>query len=530
MIPASSRPSRVLAALTVALCLIGSTTACGGADKPTTPASLTAAGASRTLVLYDTTGAYAALGELYAIQVANLVSHFGTWNAHPVSQYTAGESDGYTAVVYVGSTYDEPLPDAFLDDVAAGRRPVLWLNDNLWQLTAHDPKAAGRYGFTLGAVVPAPVTEVRYHGVSLTRDAAAGALIRLTITDHGRAKAVGEAVLADGTIVPWGVRAGSLTYLGELPMTFVSSDDRYLAFADVLFDLLAPNTPVRHRALVRIEDVGPQSDPAQLRAIADYLHGRKVPFSVAVFAEHHDPAGKHSGGVPVRRRLSDAPAVVGALQHMVANGGTLIMHGFTHQYAGGPNPYGVSAEDYEFYRAHVDATNTVVLDGPVPEDSTSWAQARITDARKEWAAVGLPQPDIFEFPHYAASPVDYRAITPGFAARYERVMYFPGLLSGAQPDASRSVSQYFPYPVKDVYGRPVIPETLGNVSSQGSNQHGMRLPADILASAKRQLVVRDGVASFFYHPFLGLEFLPTLVEGVQGLGYTFVPAHAAILR
>ena len=46
----------------------------------------------------------------------------------------------------------------------------------------------------------------------------------------------------------------------------------------------------------------------------------------------------------------------------------------------------------------------------------------------------------------------------------------------------------------------------------------------MLASARRQLVVRDGVASFFYHPFLGLQYLPQLVEGIQQLGYTFVPA------
>jgi len=56
------------------------------------------------------------------------------------------------------------------------------------------------------------------------------------------------------------------------------------------------------------------------------------------------------------------------------------------------------------------------------------------------------------------------------------------------------------------------------------------LPAQILESARRQLVIRDGVASFFYHPFLGTGYLAQLVEGVQALGYTFAPASDMILQ
>jgi hypothetical protein len=67
----------------------------------------------------------------------------------------------------------------------------------------------------------------------------------------------------------------------------------------------------------------------------------------------------------------------------------------------------------------------------------------------------------------------------------------------------------------------VIPETLGNVERTSFNGHATRSPDQILDSARRQLVVRDGVASFFYHPFLGLSALPQLVVGMQALGYTF---------
>ena len=60
----------------------------------------------------------------------------------------------------------------------------------------------------------------------------------------------------------------------------MTHDDRYLAFADLLFDVARPGDRAsRHRALVRIEDVGPDADPAELRAIADYLYSKKVPFT-----------------------------------------------------------------------------------------------------------------------------------------------------------------------------------------------------------------------------------------------------------
>src|SRR2546421_5585093 len=85
-----------------------------------------------------------------------------------------------------------------------------------------------------------------------------------------------------------------------------------------------------------------------------------------------------------------------------------------------------------------------------------------------------------------------------------------------------------PYGVRDVYGSPVIPENLGNVSLKENNHNPPRFPADILASAHRNLLVRDGVASFFYHPHLGTSYLRTIVEGIQNMGYTFVPANASL--
>jgi hypothetical protein len=89
---------------------------------------------AKTLVLYDTTNTFGWIGELYAMYAGNLASHFGTWKAVPVSQYQTGMIGQYTATIYIGSTYDEPLPAAFLGDVVNATKPVLWIYDNIWEV------------------------------------------------------------------------------------------------------------------------------------------------------------------------------------------------------------------------------------------------------------------------------------------------------------------------------------------------------------------------------------------------------------
>ena len=84
------------------------------------------AGPASTLVLFDTTGDYAKLGEYYALSMGTLASHSGTVTTLPVKDYVAGLAGRFTNVVYIGSTYDEPLPRAFIDDALTGNVPVMW--------------------------------------------------------------------------------------------------------------------------------------------------------------------------------------------------------------------------------------------------------------------------------------------------------------------------------------------------------------------------------------------------------------------
>jgi uncharacterized protein YdaL len=100
-----------------------------------------------------------------------------------------------------------------------------------------------------------------------------------------------------------------------------------------------------------------------------------------------------------------------------------------------------------------------------------------------------------------------------------------------------AVGQFFPYVIKkDYYGQRVFPENLGNIEYDISDidptSNIVYTWEDLYLNAQHALVVRDGFASFFFHPFWlepevnkpGQADFQNLVEGITGLGYTWVDA------
>ena len=146
---------------------------------------------------------------------------------------------------------------------------------------------------------------------------------------------------------------------------------------------------------------------------------------------------------------------------------------------------------------------------------------------------GLPDPDIFEFPHYTASGPDYQAVNDAFGVRYDAGTYFAGQCPAGRCSTDQQIGadglfqQYFPYPVRDVYGSVVVPENLQNVS-EAYNNNPPRTVQDIVESAGAMTVVKDGVASTFFHPFLPVEQLEAVVDGIEGYGFRFVTPYEVI--
>lgn len=325
-------------------------------------------GTASALVLYDDSGEYRPLSQVYGTLAAALASHFGTPQVHGVSTYSPGEMGAHRGVVYLGTNADQVLPPSFVADVRDGGTPVLWLGANLDELATASADLDRSHGVTWTPADPRPVERVEYEGTDLSRPASAGPLAGITVTDAARVQVLAEAVHDDGSTTPWAVRSGSLTYVTEVALDPAGvSGDRYLAVCDLFFDLLQPDAPTRHRALLRLEDVNPLSDPGELRRTADALHRAGVPYSFALY-----PVAVDALDARPRRTvtLSERPDVVEAVAHMLQHGGTMVLHGYTHQLGDRRNPdTGGSGADFEFFRVHRRPDGVLVYEGPVPGDS-----------------------------------------------------------------------------------------------------------------------------------------------------------------
>jgi uncharacterized protein YdaL len=533
----------------------GPRTAARSAVTPSQARTWGESGQSTTLVLYDSTGTWGWLGELYAIGAGNLATHFGTVTAEPVADYVQGQINDYTTTIYLGSTYNEPLPPAFLQDALTTTHPIIWAGDNIWQLSgaegsSTDTSFEAAYGWDpSSSYIDATdsIGSVSYKGVSFTRSPDnTGGVLAPHITSPASVNVLATANCAStcapvaqtsGSSFPWAINSGNLMYIGEIPFSYMSMTDRYIAFSDLLFRDLAPDATPSHLALVRLEDVSPASDPAALVAMASYLKSVNIPFSVAVIPQYTDPKGVDNNGVPRSESLLGEPALTTALRTAVADGGTLVQHGYTHQYSDVDNPFtGVSGDDFEFYRAQCAPTLTspyayddpcpnsdyVIETGPLPGDSQLSAFSRVTLGRLQFALAGLPAPTIWTTPHYAASAADYAGIDQVYSVRYEQELFFGGQLSGGPIDYSHAFGQFFPYEVHDLYGSTIIPENLGDYEPVEQNNNPPRLVSDMLNEGSVNLAVTQGVASFFVHPDDDpLTVLRDLVQGLQAEGYTF---------
>jgi len=469
---------------------------------------------------------------------ANLASHFGSWTAKPVGSYTSGTLKQYSATIYIGSTYDEPLPTAFLDDVFATTTPVIWAYDNIWQLTSRYPNFFSTYGWIWSGFDYSSVAEVDYPLPPSTRPtqrlkryAANAAGIMNYFPVASTVTVLANCVRSNASTFPWALRStgpngGSLTYIGENPLAYLTEGDRYLAFCDLLFDALAPGTATQHRALVRLEDIDPTYDTAALRSVAQWLKGQNVPFGFQIIPLYLDPL--NANGIGTNITLQSRSAVINAIKFMQSMGGVMLCHGYTHQYASTPNPYsGATGDDCEFYRITMNSDHSLNFVGPVAEDSSAWAQGRFSAAQALYKNAGFPMPQFMTFPSYAASAVDYIAANGFFTAASERRLYPTGLLSGQPYNYGQVAGQYMPYTVRDVYGMKVLADTLGGIEPLPYFTYPARPPADIIADAQRNLAVRDGWASFFYHTYDSISYLQQTVTGLKSLGYTFVSPTTA---
>jgi uncharacterized protein YdaL len=425
-------------------------------------------------------------------QLAALMGHFSvTTTLKGVNDYKSGQINGFDLTFYAGLNPSNVVPANFLNDVFSTTKKIVWLNTG-FQDFSHRFDTKKRFGFVITGVDSVTgYDKVNAFNRTFTKDDSA--ICTIQITNPKVVEVVATATASrKRKEQPYILRSGNLLYFADSPMAFATPNGRYILFADMLHDILGEPHEINHQAIIRIEDITVFENPNALRHIADVLSDRNIPFLIGVVPFFVDPAQG------MRLSISDKPELVDALQYMVHNGGTIVMHGVTHQYKG------VTTADYEFW----DEEANSVIKGET-EDAIA---RKLESGIQEFMKNGL-YPLVWETPHYTASFKLYRTVSKYFSTACEQRLSIEDF----------EYSQFFPFLIKkDLFGQTIFPENLGYVPLDSDPEVGKKAVRQIVQNAKDMLYLRDCIAGAFFHPFLDPALLEELVDGMQNLGYNFI--------
>lgn len=488
-------------------------------------------------------------GEIYSLHLEDLLGHFELpVTRKPLADSVPGDMDDYDATFYVGALYGTALPSGFREDLDATEKTFVWMGLNLWAYEWDSPQSMAafqaKYGFrTLGyyAVDPGnPATAdfkhttVLYKGQSLLKGEFDEGLTRVEILDPSKATVFGTCYDAAGNGWPYIMRSGKFWFVADMPMINTTFRNRALVFADLLYDMLGVQiTKERHRAVLRIEDVTPNVPPETLYALRDTLRELGIPFTISLVPEYRDWRGIYNEGTPKFLTLEPGTPFAQAIQALVDIGGQVVQHGTTHQIDGLLNPYdGVSASDYEFFKISVnrdplDAVpdGTLIYEGPIPGQDAEEVRRRVLDGHERIKRAGFT-PVGWLTPHYLGSDVAYEQFGRLYPFALDRAIFFATDADGTL----RNVELNSPFIYRDTFGVKRVPETVGYIDPFGFAPEGVVLqpptyPSDVIERARALKVVRNSWAGCYFHWYLNPAYLKDMIQGIQRLGFEFVPIH-----
>jgi len=424
-------------------------------------------------------------------QLVQLLGHFNTdVTIDGLSAYKQKDIEKYEYIFYIGRSDNYQISDHFVKDILATKKTLVWINNGMIDLCKH-PEVESLLGFTVKqADETGTFVNVRANDVEYTKGTAHINMIQISNKNAVEVMATAFSTKPKKE-TPYMIKSGNFYYVADLPFLEANETDRYLYFADKLHDILNEPHAEKHEAIIRIEDVTSMHNPDILREIADIFAARGIPFLVAVVPIYVNPMEN------LRIPLTDRPEIVDALKYMVANGGSIVMHGVTHQNKG------VSTDDFEFWDG-IDSK-------PLKEDNPEAFAKKLELGIDEFVKNGL-YPVAWETPHYGGSQKFYGVVNKFFSTCVEQRLAIDDYDYG----------QYFPYTIeKDLFGQKIIPENLGYVPLNADLDSSKASVDKLIEYAGMMYHVRDGIASCFFHPFLNLELLPRLIDGIKSKGFTF---------
>ncbi len=313
--------------------------------------------------------------------------------------------------------------------------------------------------------------------------------------------------------IPFIIKNGRLSYIAA---TSFATDEK-MQISKAMYPILGIDPPDVHPAYLRLEDISPVSDHQLVKETGDYLADRGIPFYMAVIPVYvNNETGE-------QMRLSANRKLVDVLRHLQDRGGIIIAHGYTHSYR-----YEETGEGFEFWddqlNQKITTERTDKLPAPLPSRESFRSQDEFDSfmnevdliekryiERKHRKAIedlvnlGLI-PLAFEAPHYTMSSTGYGITSDYFTSIFGQVQLSDD--NWGVMDAPLFIST-----PQILSGMTLYPETIGYADpTMADPLQGAR------ESVKQLKEIPGSVVGGFYHPYLGLEYLPEMLELIYSVG------------
>jgi uncharacterized protein YdaL len=315
-------------------------------------------------------------------------------------------------------------------------------------------------------------------------------------------------VLVESEGVPLVVQKNNRMYGATLSL--FDPVGKFIGESLFIFFEQSPSTG-KKKAYLRLEDIHPASEPEKLKEIATLLKERNIPYMVVVIPVYTNPETNET------KHFSDAKEVVKVLQYMQDNGGSIILHGYNHQYR-----QQETAEGFEFWDVENNSPIYQGADGvyKTREDFSTEEEykAHIEEGKKferkyieERVVNGVTElvshelyPLAFEAPHYTMSQAGYEVLSNYFST-------YVGQVQISDTDWKTMYKPPYVSTPSFLHGMKLLPETIGFVDPNKIEEDINRMSEQALAYTK----VSDGMVGGFYHPYLGVGLLRQLVDKLE---------------
>ena len=277
---------------------------------------------------------------------------------------------------------------------------------------------------------------------------------------------------------PYILTSENLWYVSHL-----NTDEKPLFFilADILHDFFAVEHHPQPQVYVRIEGVHCLRPPESLYEIADFLASQDIPFMVALIPAYYDSENDHTHYLHNQKEFAQA------IRYMQDAGGSILLHGYTHQIH-----KDMPGEGFEFWDGEKDC--------PLDVDIAQRVHERINAGIDDCVAAGI-HPLAFEPPHYAVSQDAY----PHLKA------YFSTIIGHLQTSDEGFTTTVYPFRLHNspLYNQ-LLPENLGYVDPDNPLS-----TEQILEKFTWVSLVRDFTAGFYFHPFCDIAHLKEIIAALK---------------